>query len=63
MAMVQMTPTTAVREDMVDQYEICPRCDGKPWRAPVIAAGPGWWIRQHVYICSCEGGVRRKRKE
>lgn len=56
-----------VRADVADQYEICPRCHGNPYRRAHVgrslrggAFQGGWDMYETYAICDCNGGIRRK---
>lgn len=59
--------TVQVRSDMLDRYEICPRCNGNPYRTVHVgqsyrggAFQGGWDMYETYAICGCNGGIRLK---
>lgn len=52
----------AIRDDLVDQYEVCRRCDGRPyaWACVGVDLYGRWRTYQQYGRCDCQGGVRRR---
>lgn len=59
MAMVQVTRHIAIREDVLDQYIVCPRCNGEPWRFVMTYSDPWTTFGYHCNACDCNSGVIR----
>lgn len=58
-----------VRADVADQYEVCPHCNGNPYRWAHVgqsrlggAWSGGWDIYETYVVCDCVSGIRRKPK-
>ncbi len=53
----------SVRDDLVDQYEVCPECNGYPYRWACVGGDRygGWSLHQQYRACGyCDAGIRRK---